>query len=210
MAEASPLLDSAPLSLFAAGEPALGADRWARHQLDEDCYLDVAEGFVAGADSLLAELVARLPLRQSRRLMFGQYVDEPRLSCGVPLCSAPSVVRQMAAALGRRYSVTFDSCFANFYRDGSDSVAWHADREGQQILRPFVAIVSLGGPRRFALRPRGGGPQVAWVLHSGDAAVMGGACQHHFEHAVPKTKWAPPRLSLSFRHHLTADESLRR
>ncbi|MCE2525473.1 MAG: hypothetical protein J4F99_05850 [Acidimicrobiia bacterium] len=40
---------------------------------------------------------------------------------------------------------------------GSDSVAWHSDRVGRTHRQPLVAIVALDGPRRFLLRPRGGG-----------------------------------------------------
>jgi alkylated DNA repair dioxygenase AlkB len=97
--------------------------------------------------------------------------------------------------------VDFDSCFVNYYRDGHDSVTWHSDRIGSSILDPIVAIVSLGGPRRFGLRPKGGGAAHGFTIHSGDAVVMGGACQHRFEHRVPKMAAAAPRMSLSFRHH---------
>ena len=37
----------------------------------------------------------------------------------------------------------------NYYRSGSDSVAWHADKIGIHEVNPIVAIVSLGGPRTF-------------------------------------------------------------
>ncbi len=81
-----------------------------------------------------------------------------------------------------------------------DSVAWHADQEGKVRRDPLVAIVSLGGPRRFAVRPRGGGVQQPFVMHSGDLLVMGGAMQHRWEHAVPKCATGAPRLSVTFRH----------
>ncbi len=44
------------------------------------------------------------------------------------------------------------------YRDGNDSVAWHGDTIGRgRTADTLVAIVSLGAPRSFLLRPRGGG-----------------------------------------------------
>jgi alkylated DNA repair dioxygenase AlkB len=63
-----------------------------------------------------------------------------------------------------------------------------------------VAIVSLGQPRRFLLRPRGGGRSIRYELGSGDLLVMGGTCQHTWEHSVPKARAAGPRLSVTFRH----------
>jgi hypothetical protein len=29
---------------------------------------------------------------------------------------------------------------------------------------------------------------------------MGGACQHHWQHSVPKVRSAGPRISITFRH----------
>ncbi|MEK9579017.1 MAG: alpha-ketoglutarate-dependent dioxygenase AlkB, partial [Acidimicrobiaceae bacterium] len=49
-------------------------------------------------------------------------------------------------------------------------------------------------------RPMGGGNAHRWMLGSGDLLVMGGACQHAWEHTVPKMASAPPRMSLSYRH----------
>ena len=41
------------------------------------------------------------------------------------------------------------------------------------------------------------------MLGQGDLLVMGGACQHQWEHAVPKVaRTAGPRLSIMFRHNL--------
>ena len=63
----------------------------------------------------------------------------------------------------------------------------------------MVAVVSLGGPRRFLMRPRGGGRCLSFTLASGDLLVMGGACQQSWEHSVPKVAHAPPRMSGTFR-----------
>ena len=59
------------------------------------------------------------------------------------------------ASLSERYGVRFDSVGINLYRDGADSVAWHRDRIPPEIVDPLVALVSLGEPRKFLLRPRG-------------------------------------------------------
>ena len=97
----------------------------------------------------------------------------------------------------------FDSTGFNLGRGGRDGVAWHADRERFEHEDPVVVIVSLGSPRPFQIRPKGGGPSQSWLLGHGDLLVMGGACQHDWEHCVPKVAHAHgPRLSVMFRHHL--------
>ena len=63
----------------------------------------------------------------------------------------------------------------------------------------MVAILSLGGARRFLLRPRDGGASIRLLPGSGDLLVMGGTCQRTWEHSVPKCAIAPPRISIMFR-----------
>ena len=70
---------------------------------------------------------------------------------------------------------------------------------GASAVDTVVAIVSFGAPRRFLLRPAGGGPSHAFDLGWGDLLVMGGTCQRTWEHAVPKMASASPRLSVQFR-----------
>ena len=75
-----------------------------------------------------------------------------------------------------------------FYRDGSDSVAWHGDDTGRSRTEDtMVAILSLGAARPLLLRPRGGGESIRFNLGHGDLLVMGGSCQRTWEHCVPKS-----------------------
>ena len=181
--------------LFAAGSPVLnaGAD-YERHVLDDRSWLDVSSHWLSGADELLVELASRLRWTAAQRPMYGQMVDEPRLGAQLkyPAKGSPAIVNSMAAALGERYCEDLNSVWVNYYRDGRDSVAWHSDRIGLDPADSLVAIVSLGGPRRFLLRPKGGGRSRAFTLASGDLLVMGGACQQSWEHSVPKAAVAPP------------------
>ena len=189
-------------SLFAMGAPSITDRTIRRIPLDEFSWVDHAEGWLAGADDLLADLAASLAWRAGRRPMYGQLVDEPRLHATLDprqVASRP-VLAAIPTALEARYGEGLTDGFVNYYRDGDDSVAWHADRIGLHQVDPIVAIISLGGPRRFALRPMGGGESVRLLLHSGDLLVMGGACQHGWEHTVPKMSHAAPRMSLTLRH----------
>ena len=106
----------------------------------------------------------------------------------------------MRIALSQRYGVAFDSVGLNLYRDGRDSVAWHRDRIAKDIDDPLVAIVSVGEPRRFLLRPVTGGHSRALLLGRGDLLVTGGTCQRTWQHTVPKVAKAGPRISITFRH----------
>lgn len=83
----------------------------------------------------------------------------------------------MRRVLTARYGVEFDSAGLNLYRDGGDSVAWHGDRIDGRIPEPIVALVSLGVPRRFLLRPKQGRATRRLLLGRGDLLVMGGTLQ---------------------------------
>ena len=198
-------------SLFAGGEPTVNTTATVvRHRLDEVCWVDVAAGWLRGADTLLFDLAGRLPWTCTRRRMYDRIVDEPRLSAACELggSGTPPVIVAMVAALDARYDERIDSVRVNYYRDGRDSVAWHSDRVGRTQSNPLVAIVSLGGPRRFLLRPRGGGRSRSFEPASGDLLVMGGACQHRWEHAVPKVTVAYPRMSVAFRRRELVTQSM--
>jgi alkylated DNA repair dioxygenase AlkB len=65
-------------------------------------------------------------------------------------------------------------------------------------------LVSLGEPRKFLLRPRGGGASRAFHLGRGDLLVTGGKTQREWDHCVPKVARAGPRISLAFRYGMAA------
>lgn len=96
----------------------------------------------------------------------------------------------------------FNSVLANLYRDGRDSVAWHADDEPELGRNPVIASLSLGGTRRFSLKSRR--HKTEKPLHidlvSGSLLLMASSTQHNWLHQVPKTvKPVEPRINLTFR-----------
>jgi alkylated DNA repair dioxygenase AlkB len=193
-------------SLFADEAPSPDADFGScrRVELAHGAWLDHQPGWLAGSERLLTDLVAEAPWAQRTRHMYDKVVDEPRLTAWWDEASGddglPPAVVQARRLLGSRYGVRFTSVGCNLYRDGSDSVAWHGDTIRKVLDRAVVAIVSLGAPRRFLLRPRGGGASMRFDLGAGDLLVMGGTCQRTWEHTVPKVAAAGPRLSVTFRH----------
>lgn len=189
-------------SLLAAGEPRVDPDaRFERVELDDTAWVDVARGWLVGADTLFDQLVERVDWHQGRRWMYERVVDDPRLSCWFPAGeSLPHpVLGEARAALESHYGVSFGAVGLNYYRDGHDSVAFHRDRELRQVDRAMVAIVTLGSTRPFLVRPRGKGASRNFSPGRGDLVVMGGSCQRGWEHAVPKVTRGGPRLSLSWR-----------
>jgi alkylated DNA repair dioxygenase AlkB len=175
--------------------------RFERRELDPLSWVDVARGFLRGADTLLDDLLVRVPWTQGRRRMYDRMVDDPRLShwyaSGDDLPD-PALVA-IRHALATRYGVGFGSVGLNYYRDGRDSVAPHRDRELRHLDDTLIAIVTLGAQRPFHVRPRSGGPSIDLSPASGDLLVMGGACQVAFEHGVPKVVHAGPRVSVTYR-----------
>ncbi|MFW6774324.1 alpha-ketoglutarate-dependent dioxygenase AlkB [Nocardioides sp. CPCC 205120] len=202
-------------TLFAAAPeteagPGAGADlaaRVQRHELSAGAWVDVARDWLAAdADAVFDALVTRVPWRAERRQMYDRVVDVPRLlhtyGAGQPL-PHPALVRardELSAHYADELGEPFTTAGCCYYRDGHDSVAWHGDTIGRGSTHDtMVAIVSVGDPRRLALRPRGGGEALSFVMGHGDLVVMGGSCQRTWEHAVPKVAHAGPRLSVQFR-----------
>lgn len=175
-----------------------------RVDLDATSWVDHAPGWVAGSDELLSRLVVETDWGQRWRWMYERRVAEPRLTASWSLASGqplePPILERMRQVLSARYGVAVDSVGLNLYRDGRDSVAWHGDRIAREITEPIVALVSLGDPRRFLARPRGGGPSRRFELGRGDLLVTGGAFQRRWEHSVPKVAAAGARVSIAFRH----------
>jgi alkylated DNA repair dioxygenase AlkB len=181
--------------------------------LDATSWVDYAPNWLHGADQVFDTLAHTLPWSQREVVMWERLLPEPRLtwwSHDLDVAPPPMpVLGDVRAAVSARYDRPFDTIGCNLYRDGRDSVAWHADRERFEHEDPVVVIVSVGAPRTFMLRPRGGGGRsCSFRLGHGDLFVMGGACQHDWEHCVPKAAHVEgPRLSIMFRHHLAAADT---
>jgi alkylated DNA repair dioxygenase AlkB len=96
----------------------------------------------------------------------------------------------------------FNSVLCNYYRNGQDSMGFHADNEKELGSNPVIASVNFGESRRFIFRRRDDKTiKHELVLTHGSLLIMSGAMQHHWVHAVPKEpKRTKPRINLTFRH----------
>ena len=195
-------------SLFDDGPPRIDVsfDGLERRQLDATSWIDYCPGWLSGSDELFAQLLETGRWGQRQVHMYDRLVMEPRLTAGFSTDVAdehtPDALVQITSALSQRYDVEFDRVWVNLYRDGNDSVAWHGDRNAKVHRNPTVATVSLGARRKFHLRRKGTSKiEHTYLPGHGDLIVMGGACQHDWEHTVPKVAKAEgARMSVTIRH----------
>lgn len=170
----------------------------------------------AEATALLAHLTAAAAWEQRTIRLFGQQFPQPRLTAWYgdagarytysglaweprPWLPALAALRQ---CLETATSTRYNSVLLNLYRDGRDSMGWHADDEPELGPAPAIASLSLGAGRRFRLRPRPGlsHPPLSIDLPHGSLLLMRGSTQQHWQHALPKTaRPVGPRLNLTFR-----------
>ncbi|GGI05550.1 alpha-ketoglutarate-dependent dioxygenase AlkB [Egicoccus halophilus] len=192
-------------SLLGACAPSVDEDFDAlvRTELSAGAWVDHLPGWLQGADEVFATALQELPWGQRTQRLHGQDLLQPRLTASIPVADPPAgleILPRIGRLLDARYGRHFERVGANLYRDGRDSVAWHGDRIARDLPQAVIAIVSLGEPRTFRLRPRDGGASIGFSLGAGDLLVMGGSCQRTWQHTVPKVASAGPRISLTYRH----------
>ncbi len=196
--------------------PLFGPRPTAREDLDlpdGEAWLERAFLSPAEARAWLDRLQTALPWRQEQIQLYGRTHPVPRLSCwlgdaGVPYTYSgirhdPTPWGPVQPLLDRIQAHTgarFNSALANLYRDGADTVGWHADDERELGRCPIIVSLSLGETRRFVLRHKETRDKVEVELTSGSLLWMGGTTQHAWEHTVPRTKRPKaPRVNLTFR-----------
>jgi len=167
------------------------------------------------ASSAFDIFLAELEWRQHYIKIFGKLVPQPRLTAlyGIndqsytysnltlkPLKFIPKLM-EIHQKLKEQTKINFTHCLANLYRDGNDSMGWHADDEKELGKNPVIASVSLGATRRFQLKHKSN-PNLKnqLDLEHGSLLLMKGTTQHFWKHQLPKTKkLVSPRINLTFR-----------
>lgn len=158
--------------------------------------------------ALFAHLQRTLSWAQETMWMYDHSVAVPRLLARFapdePLPDQLRDVKQRAEAL---VQATFNAVSVQYYRDGSDSVAWHSDHTEDLVERPYVALVSLGAVREMQIRSKGKPRRSFSVdLEAGSLLVMGGLAQEQWEHHIPKVlRSIAPRISIALRQRNIAD-----
>jgi alkylated DNA repair dioxygenase AlkB len=174
--------------------------------------VDYYPGWVADADRLFKVLQDEIVWEQHAVTIHGRTMPTPRLTAwfgdgayrysGTLNEPAPwsTALAELRDRLRGELGVDFNSCLANLYRDGTDSMGYHSDNEPELGPRPTIASVSLGDRRRFVLRHRATRERWSWDLCHGDLLVMRDESQSDYAHAVPKaSRPVGPRINLTFR-----------
>jgi alkylated DNA repair dioxygenase AlkB len=172
-----------------------------RHELDGHSWVEVVPGLVRNPGPLFDQLLRDLDWSQRQRWIYDRKVDEPRLTADYQrIETAPgTALRMLARRLSDAYGIPYDGAWVNLYRGERDSTGWHGDWITCKRDICTVPVLTLGHPRRFLIKPRGGGRSVRFVPRSGDLIVMRGRCQADWRHAVPKQSVpASPRISVNF------------
>lgn len=174
------------------------------------------------ANALFERLIAEIPCNDGAYFAGGRRFTLPRLQSwhadpGVSYRYAANLCNShpwTPLLLALRESVqaltgaSFNAVLANLYRDGQDSVGWHADDEPDLGPAPLIASLSLGATRRFCIRSKGAREGAAdsleLALPSASLLVMDPPFQRDFEHSVPAEPMrVASRLNLTFRRILS-------
>ncbi len=184
---------------------------------DGEVYVSKAFFRAEEADRLLTSLYDTLAWREESVFIFGKWCRVPRLMCwygdadavyaysGVtheplPWCTVLSAIK---ARIEAHCGMSFNSVLGNLYRDGQDSMGYHADNEKELGVNPVIASLSLGDARLFRLQHKKRRENLDIVLEHGDVLIMAGALQQHWVHALPKSRQAQrARINLTFRRIL--------
>ena len=153
--------------------------------------------------------------RQDDIKMFGKMIPQPRLTAwygdagksytysGITMQPLPwtDVLRTIKARIEPLSGVEYNSVLLNYYRNGSDSMSWHADDEPELGRNPVIGSVSFGASRVFHFKHKTAADQrQKLVLQHGSFLLMAGETQHFWLHQIPKTSQPiQARINLTFR-----------
>ena len=182
-----------------------------------DLKIRVQEGFFSSveANDLLINCIAGLPWESMKIKMFGKEVVIPRLQCwvGDEGCeysySGKKLNRQpwtpellmIKKKISQHANLNFNSVLVNFYRDGQDSMGWHADDEPELGKNPTIAALSFGGERDLVFRNILSKETLSIPQLHGALIIIDGQTQQYWQHAIKKTKKViSPRINLTFRN----------
>lgn len=103
----------------------------------------------------------------------------------------------------QKTGIKFNSALLNYYRNGNDSMGWHADDEPELGKNPVIASLNLGAARKFQVKHKTQKNTLRNImLEGGSLLMMQGEMQHHWLHQVPKVKEAGERINITFRNIL--------
>lgn len=184
--------------------------------LKDNSYIDIHKNFFSKEESCnyLQLLINNTKWEQREYNFSGKIVKQPRLTAwfadSADMKYSYSGLEQVVQkwneslinikqAIESKTGFVYNSCLLNYYRNGNDSVALHADDEKELGDQPNIASLSLGATRNFLLRHNFSKEKISLLLEDGDLIIMRGDIQKFWKHAIPKSSESHPRLNLTFR-----------
>jgi alkylated DNA repair dioxygenase AlkB len=177
-------------------------------------------------DTVLRQLIADVPWRREKILVWGKMYSQPRLVAwygdrdsyytysGITLTPLPwtdlllDIRRRVESASGE----TYNSVLLNYYRDNRDSMGFHSDDEPELGQRPAIASLSLGEERTLILKHKinRSAKPVRLKLEDRSLLLMKGATQQYWKHGIAKeARPCGPRVNLTFRRIYNARAALK-
>ena len=162
------------------------------------------------ADRYYRTLLHNTPWHEYQMPMYDKVVTAPRMIawCGEheeagerSLPWTPELL-ELRSKVEKETGLEFNAVLLNLYRNGSDSVAWHSDKEHKIGKKPSIASVTFGQTRPFRFRHKTDKAvgQLEIPLHHGTLLLMSGTTNTFWEHHIPKSaKEMLPRINLTFR-----------
>lgn len=99
------------------------------------------------------------------------------------------------------FGVYLEGCFLNLYKDGTDSLGWHADDDPNIDHSKPIAVITVGcgRPIEFKSKEPGSHPERV-LLTPGSLLMMKPGMQSTHFHRIPKiAEPTGPRISLTYR-----------
>ena len=111
----------------------------------------------------------------------------------------PEIVQTLCDSLSSTFGLTFNTCVANLYPDGSVGLGAHDDGEKSSSI---IVSISFGAQRKITFTKKDKTESHSFLLRHGDICAMcGDQFQREWKHAIPKSKGLLPRISLTFRSY---------
>lgn len=193
--------------------PADGGIEWL--ELGES-RLGILNGFIDDHWQLYESLCDEVDWQQPSLRLFGKTHKVPRLTAfygdeGVEYRYSglshrasgwPATLHDIKNRIDTLLQARFNTVLLNRYRDGSDTMGFHADDETSLGRNPLIASISVGAARRFVVKPRNNKTKIRreMLLEGGSLVVMAGNFQAEWLHGVPAEKnLTGGRINLTFR-----------
>ena len=182
-----------------------------------DSAIELHEHFFDAQESgsIMQALISEIDWKQYQIKIFGKTLDQPRLTAyygedhpyyaysNIKLQPIPftPILLSIKNKIETLTLEKFNGVLLNYYRNGDDSMGWHADDEKELGTNPVIASLSFGASRNFQLQHSldKSISKATIVLNDASLLIMKGVTQHFWKHQIPKQKNKGPRINLTFR-----------